>query len=251
MKTVILAGGFGTRFSEETHKIPKPMIKINNKPILLHIMSIYSKYGYNDFCLALGYKAELVNNYLLNNGFKKIDNDISANSLDSIQMVNGKLSVTTVNTGLNTMTGGRLKRLRKLLGNETFMLTYGDGVCDLDVNELIRFHESHKKMVTVTAVHPIARFGELIIENNMVVNFREKPQTNNDWINGGFFVINPEFIDLIDSDETIMEREPLEKISAMNELMAYKHSGFWQCMDTKRDKDRLEELINKNEAKWI
>ena len=251
MKTVILAGGFGTRFSEETHKIPKPMIKINNKPILLHIMNIYSKYGYNDFCLALGYKAELINNYLLNNGFKRIDNVTSANSLDSIQMVNDKLSVTTVNTGLNTMTGGRLKRLRKLIDNDTFMLTYGDGVCDLDVNELVKFHKSHNKMVTVTAVHPIARFGELIIENNMVLNFREKPQTNNDWINGGFFVINPEFIDLIESDETIMEREPLEKISAMNELMAYKHPGFWQCMDTKRDKDRLEELINKNEAKWI
>ena len=151
----------------------------------------------------------------------------------------------------SSMTGGRLKRLRKLIDNDTFMLTYGDGVCDLDVNELVKFHKSHNKMVTVTAVHPIARFGELIIENNMVLNFREKPQTNNDWINGGFFVINPEFIDLIESDETIMEREPLEKISAMNELMAYKHSGFWQCMDTKRDKDRLEELINKNEAKWI
>ena len=243
----ILAAGSSERMGNQN----KLLLLVNNKPILLHIMNIYSKYGYNDFCLALGYKAELINNYLLSNGFKKIDNDASAISLDSIQMVNDKLSVTTVNTGLNTMTGGRLKRLRKLIGNDTFMLTYGDGVCDLDVNELIKFHKSHKKMVTVTAVHPIARFGELIIENNMVVNFREKPQTNNDWINGGFFVINPEFIDLIDSDETIMEREPLEKISAMNELMAYKYPGFWQCMDTKRDKDRLEELINKNEAKWI
>ena len=251
MKTVILAGGFGTRFSEETHKIPKPMININNKPILLHIMNIYSKFGHNDFCLALGYKADLINEYLLNNGFSKIDNDSSVGIPSSINMVNEKVRVTTVDTGLNTMTGGRLKKLREFLGNETFMLTYGDGVCDLNINELINFHKNHKKMVTVTAVHPIARFGELIIENNAVINFREKPQTNNDWINGGFFVINPEFVDLIESDKTIMEREPLEKISAMNELMAYKHSGFWQCMDTKRDKDRLEELINKNEAKWI
>mgnify|MGYP003947091231 CR=1 FL=1 len=251
MKTVILAGGFGTRFSEETHKIPKPMIKINNRPILFHIMNIYRKYGYNEFCLALGYKAELVNNYLLNNGFKKIDDDQSIKFPGLINMRQDSQCVTTVDTGLNTMTGGRLKRLKKIIGDDTFMLTYGDGVADININELIDFHKSHGKMVTVTAVHPIARFGELQIENNMVKNFREKPQTNNDWINGGFFVINPEFIDLIESDATIMERYPLEKISSMNELMAYKHPGFWHCMDTKRDKDFLEELANKKEAKWI
>ena len=251
MKTVILAGGFGTRFSEETHKIPKPMIKINNKPILLHIMNIYTKYGYNEFCLALGYKSDLVNHYLLNNGFNKIDDNFSIEAPGLINMKQENQFVTTVDTGLNTMTGGRLKRLRNIIGDNTFMLTYGDGVADINISELIDFHKSHGKMVTVTAVHPIARFGELEIENNMVKNFREKPQTKNDWINGGFFVINPEFIDLIESDQTIMERYPLEKISSMNQLMAYKHSGFWHCMDTKRDKDFLEELVNNQQAKWI
>jgi len=250
MKIVILAGGFGTRFSEETHKIPKPMIKIKDQPILIHIMNIFSKFGYNEFCLALGYKADLINNYLLDNGFKKIEGSSNNNS-EALIMHKNNIHVTTVNTGTNTMTGGRVKRLKKFIGNETFMLTYGDGVADININNLIDFHKSHGKMVTVTAVHPIARFGELEIENNFVKNFREKPQTNNDWINGGFFVINPEFINYIDTDETIMERGPLEKISSMNELMAYKHSGFWHCMDTKRDKDRLEELVDNNEAKWI
>ena len=251
MKTVILAGGFGTRFSEETHKVPKPMIKINNKPILLHIMNIFTKYGYNEFCLALGYKADFVNHYLLNNGFNKIDNNHSIDVPGLLKIRHDNQYVTTVDTGLNTMTGGRLKRLRNIIGDDTFMLTYGDGVADINIEELVDFHKSHGKMVTITAVHPIARFGELEIDNNIVKNFREKPQTNNDWINGGFFVINPEFIDYIDSDKTIMERDPLEKISSMNELMAYKHKGFWHCMDTKRDKNFLEELVNKQEAKWI
>ena len=250
MKIVILAGGFGTRFSEETHKIPKPMIKIKDQPILIHIMNIFLKFGYNEFCLALGYKADLINNYLLDNGFTKIESYTNDNG-EALLMHKNNIHVTTVNTGTNTMTGGRVKRLKKFIGNETFMLTYGDGVADININNLIDFHKSHGKMVTVTAVHPIARFGELEIENNFVKNFREKPQTNNDWINGGFFVINPEFINYIDTDETIMERGPLEKISSMNELMAYKHSGFWHCMDTKRDKDRLEELVDNNEAKWI
>jgi len=251
IKTVILAGGFGTRFSEETHKIPKPMIKLNDKPILLHIMNIFTKFGYNDFCLALGYKADQINQYLLENGFSKKNDNRTSNPPGLLEMKNNNMSITTLDTGLNTMTGGRVKRLKEIIGKDTFMLTYGDGVADINIDKLIEFHKSHGKMVTVTAVHPIARFGELEIEDNVVKNFREKPQTNNDWINGGFFVINPKFINFIESDETIMERDPLEKISAMNELMAYKHSGFWHCMDTKRDKDRLEELVNKNEAKWL
>ncbi len=252
MKTIILAGGFGTRFSEETEKIPKPMIKIDNDPILTHIMKIYAKYRHQDFYLALGYKAELIKKYFLDQGFVRENlNYTKKNDFEICRMQNTSWVVTTVDTGLNTMTGGRVKRMQEFIGNETFMLTYGDGVADIDIDELIKFHKDHKKMVTVTAVHPIARFGELQIKDDKVISFREKPQTMKDWINGGFFIINPEFFDLIESDETILEKEPLEEVSKMGELMAYKHGGYWQCMDTKRDRDQLQELLRNKEAKWI
>ncbi len=253
MKTIILAGGFGTRFSEETEKIPKPMIKIGNDPILIHIMNIYAKYEYTDFYLALGYKADLIKKFFLDQKYvlKNSNNKSKKENSEICRMTNNYWNVSTVDTGIDTMTGGRVKRLKEYIGNETFMLTYGDGLADIDLNKLVKFHKDHKKMVTVTAVHPIARFGELQIEDNKVTSFKEKPQTMKDWINGGFFVINPEFFDFINSDETILEKEPLEMASEMNELMAFKHSGYWQCMDTKRDRDQLQDLLRNKEAKWI
>jgi len=252
MKTIILAGGFGTRFSEETEKIPKPMIKIDNDPILIHIMKIYAKYRYQDFYLALGYKADLIKKYFLDHEFIPENlNHSKKSDFEICRMKNDSWKVTTVDTGLNTMTGGRVKKMQDFIGNETFMLTYGDGVADIDIDKLLKFHKDHKKMVTVTAVHPIARFGELQIQDDKVISFREKPQTMKDWINGGFFIINPEFFDLIESDETILEKEPLEEVSKMGELMAYKHRGYWQCMDTKRDRDQLQELVRNKEAKWV
>lgn len=253
MKVVVLAGGLGTRLSEYTGVIPKPMVEVGGKPILWHILQTYSSYGHNDFYLALGHKAEVVKEYFLK--YRSINADLTVDlasgeiSHHNLDKVNWK--VTLVNTGENTMTGGRTKRMRDFVGNETFMLTYGDGVSNINIQSLLDFHYSHGKMVTLTAVRPAARFGELEIsdEDNKVLSFEEKPQMHEGWINGGFFVIEPAFFDLIQDDSTMLEREPLEIAAKMGELMAYRHHGFWQCMDTKRDQELLEALWVKG-APW-
>ena len=253
MKVVLLAGGFGTRLGEYSSLIPKPMVTIGNRPILLRIMHTYAKFGHKDFQIALGYKSEIIKNYFLN--YYALNSnftvDLSSGEVDFEEKENLDWKVTLVETGLNTMTGGRLKRMKKYIGNDTFFLTYGDGLCDVNINKLLEFHKNHGKLVTITAVHPGARFGELLIKNNEVCSFKEKPQTNKGWINGGFFVIEPEFLEFISDDHTILEKEPLEKAARMGQLMAYNHEGFWQCMDTKRDKDMLEELWRNGNLDFI
>ena len=252
MKVVILAGGFGTRLSGYTETIPKPMVSIGEKPIIWHIMKSYSYFGFNDFGLALGYKAQTIKEYFLN--YKTLNTDFDVNLKNgSINFLSNSIvdwKVSLIDTGLNTLTGGRVKRMKNFINNEPFLLTYGDGLSDVNINELISYHKSHKKMVTVTAVHPSARFGELEIKNEEVISFKEKPQTQNGWINGGYFVIEPEFLDLIKGDDTILEKDPLEEVAESGHLMAFKHHGYWQCMDTKRDKDNLEDLWAKGKAPW-
>ncbi len=252
MKVIILAGGFGTRLSEYTESIPKPMVTIGGHPILWHIMRTYAHFGHEDFYLALGYKSEIVKEYFLN--YRSLNSDFTVNLADGSvkphKVDDTSWLVTLVHTGLESMTGGRVKRLQKFIGNEPFLLTYGDGVSNIDLDALVKFHKSHGKMVTVSAVHPGARFGELEMQKQQVVSFHEKPQTTQGWINGGYFVIEPRFFDLISGDQTILEREPLEKAAEMGELMAYHHDGYWQCMDTKRDRDNLEELWESGKAEW-
>lgn len=252
MKVVLLAGGFGTRLSEYTESIPKPMVTVGGRPILWHIMRTYAHYGHKDFCVALGYKAAIIKEYFLNYRSLNADFtvDLATGTVTPHQIDVADWCVTLVDTGIESMTGGRLKRLKSFIGNEPFMMTYGDGVADIDLNALLAFHRSHGKMVTVTAVHPAARFGELILNGEQVKNFQEKPQMGQGWINGGYFVIQPEFIDLISGDSTILEAEPLEKAAQMGQLMAFRHEGFWQCMDTKRDRDSLEMLWQTNKANW-
>ncbi|MDD5392926.1 MAG: glucose-1-phosphate cytidylyltransferase [Thiothrix sp.] len=252
MKVVLLAGGFGTRLSEYTETIPKPMVTVGGRPILWHIMRIYAHFGHKNFYLALGYKAELIKEYFLHYHSLNADFtvDLATGAVSPQQTDGADWRVTLVHTGLESMTGGRVKRLQSFIGNEPFMLTYGDGLADIDLDALLAFHHSHGKMVTVTAVRPSARFGELMIESDQVRSFREKPQMGQGWINGGYFVIQPKFFDLIAGDSTILEREPLEQVARMGELMAYRHKGFWQCMDTKRDRDSLEELWQSGEAAW-
>jgi len=252
VKVIILAGGFGTRLSEYTESIPKPMVTVGGRPILWHIMRTYAKYGHKEFYLALGYMAEVVKEYFLH--YRSLNSDFSINlgsgEIQSHQTDETDWKVTLVNTGLESMTGGRVKRMQSYIGNEPFLLTYGDGVVDLDIDSLVKFHKSHGKMVTISAVHPGARFGELGMEGDNVSSFKEKPQTGQGWINGGYFVAQPEFFNLIEGDNTILEREPLEKVAEMGELMAYRHDGYWQCMDTKRDRDQLEELWQSGKAPW-
>lgn len=252
MKVVILAGGFGTRISELTAEIPKPMVPVGGKPILWHIMNHYAKFGYNEFVLALGYKAEIIKNYFLN--YPSLNSDFTVcmktGAVEWHNRVEQNWKVTLVDTGLNSMTGGRLGRLRSVLEDETFMLTYGDGLSDVDITALLDFHEKNNKMVTVTTVHPGARFGELDIEKNEVKSFKEKPQTSQGWINGGFFVMEPEFLNLIASDDTILEKEPLERVASNGQLNAFKHEGFWQCMDSVRDRNYLEGLWVEGDAPW-
>jgi glucose-1-phosphate cytidylyltransferase len=253
MKVVILAGGYGTRLAEFTDVIPKPMVPVGGKPILLHIMQTYASRGFNEFILALGYKADVIKQYFLN--YASINSDFTVSMSDGCIEFHNSSSldwkVTLVDTGLNTMTGGRVKRLKDHINDETFMLTYGDGVSDVDVGEVLKFHKKHGQMVTVTTVRPSARFGELDINEDTVNAFTEKPQTSKGWINGGYFVIEPEFIDSIDSDETILERQPLEGVANKGQLMAYRHEGFWQCMDTVRDRDYLEKLWATGDAPWL
>ena len=225
MKVVILAGGFGTRLNEYTKTIPKPMVKIAGKPIILHIMEHYSKHGFKDFYIALGYKGDVIKNFFKKRKFK--------------------WNINLVETGLNTMTGGRLKRLNKFLKNETFMMTYGDGISNIDLKRLVKFHKNNKKLVTLTAVRPPARFGVLKIQGSRVKYFKEKSKLDEGWINGGFFVIEPSFLKLIKTDKTFLEKQPLEIVTKKGQLNAYKHNGFWQCVDTKRDKDKLEKILKR------
>lgn len=253
MKAVILAGGFGTRLSEETSLKPKPMVEIGGKPILWHIMNIYSKFGINDFIICCGYKGYVIKEYFANYYMHMSDLTVDLHSGD-IEYYNCKAEpwkITLIDTGLNSMTGGRIKRVREYVGNETFMLTYGDGVADININELLKFHEKHGKAATVTAVQPAGRFGSLSIDNNSTVNtFMEKPDGDGAWINGGFFVLEPEVFDYIKDDKTIFEKEPLEYLAKDNKLSAYKHNGFWKPMDTLRDKNVLEEMWESGEAPW-
>ena len=230
MKVIILAGGLGTRISEYTGTIPKPMIKIGEKPMLWHIMKIYSKFGFKDFYVALGHKGEIIKEYFSKNSFE--------------------WNINLIETGEKTMTGGRIKRLKDIIGNETFMLTYGDGLSDINIKKLTEFHKKNNKLVTMSVVRPPARFGVVKLENNCVSYFKEKSKLDEGWINGGFFVMEPEFLKYIDNDETYLEREPLEKLCKEKQLFAFKHSGFWQCMDTKRDLDRLQALYSEN-APWL
>ena len=229
MKVILLAGGLGTRLSEYTDTIPKPMVEIGGKPMLWHIMNLYARYNHKDFYVALGYKGETLKKY-----FSKTFKDWNINLIE---------------TGQKTMTGGRVKRLQKIIGNETCMLTYGDGLANINLDSLLSFHKNHGKLVTVTAVHPPARFGTIKVNGDRVTSFKEKLHLSEGWINGGFFIVEPEFFNFIDSDDTYLEREPLEQAVSKGELFAYKHNGFWQCMDTKRDKDNLEELFLKG-APW-
>ena len=252
MKTLILAGGFGTRLSEYTETIPKPMVSVGGRPILWHIMKTFANFGHIDFYVALGYKAELIKEYFLHYRTLNADFtvDLGTGIVNSQQLDEVDWKVTLVNTGQNSMTGGRVKRMKNYIGNETCLLTYGDGLSDIDLDQLISFHKSHGKMVTITAVHPGARFGELEMKGDQVTSFQEKPQTRQGWINGGYFVIEPEFFDLIQDDKTILERGPLERVAQSGELMAFQHQGFWHCMDTKRDLDNLEEFWNSGKAPW-
>ena len=230
MKVVILAGGFGTRLSEYTKTIPKPMININGKPMLLYIMKLYAKHGFKNFYIALGYRGKIIKKF-----FNKKFFDWNINLIE---------------TGKNTMTGGRLKRLKKYIGNETFMMTYGDGLSNVNLNKLLKFHKKNKKLVTLTAVRPPARFGALRLKGHNVNYFKEKSQLDEGWINGGFFVMEPKFLKFIKNDDTYLEREPLEQMTKKRQLMAFKHKGFWQCMDTKRDKDKLDKILKSKKFKF-
>jgi glucose-1-phosphate cytidylyltransferase len=252
MKVIILAGGFGTRLAEYTKSIPKPMVPVGGKPILWHIMRTYAHFGHNDFYIALGYKAEVIKEYFLH--YRTLNSDFTVDlgtgSVTPHYQDEVDWNVTLVETGLHCMTGGRVKRMKNFIGNETFLLTYGDGLSDVNLDELLKFHKSHGKLITMTAVRPAARFGELILDRDQVTSFEEKPQLHKGWINGGFFVMEPESLELIEGDEIMLEREPLVSATEQGELMAYRHEGFWQCMDTKRDQELLIKLWNSDAAPW-
>ncbi len=253
MKVVILAGGLGTRLSEETTVRPKPMAEIGDKPILWHIMKIYSHYGFNEFVVCLGYKGYMIKEYFSNYFLHNCDVtfDMRTNEMCVHQNVNEPWKVTLVDTGADTLTGGRVKRIQSYIGNESFMLTYGDGVADVDINALVEFHRASGRTVTLTAVQPLGRFGALdLADTDAVESFREKPIGDGDWINGGFFVMGPEVFDRIEGDDTILERAPLESLAEEGQLGAFKHRGFWQPMDTLRDKRHLEELWGSGAAPW-
>ncbi|WP_312701306.1 glucose-1-phosphate cytidylyltransferase [Sedimentibacter sp.] len=254
MKVVILAGGFGTRISEESHLKPKPMIEIGDRPILWHIMKIYSHYGYNDFIICCGYKGYVIKEYFAD--YYLHCSDITFDFTDDNKMivhnnVAEPWKVTIVDTGLHTHTGGRIKRIQKYINNERFMLTYGDGVSDVDINKLVNFHKENKKIATLTAIQPGGRFGVLDIDdNNSIQNFSEKNKEDGGWINGGFMVLEPEIFDYIEGDDTIFESSTLEKLANQGAINAYKHFGFWRCMDTQRDKGHLEEMWRNSNAQW-
>jgi glucose-1-phosphate cytidylyltransferase len=252
MKVVILCGGMGTRLREETEYRPKPMIEIGEKPILWHIIKMYSSFGFNDFVICLGYKGYVIKEYFSNYFLHQSDVtiDLGKNSLEVHDSHAERWRITLVDTGLNTMTGGRIKRIRKYVDG-TFMLTYGDGVADVDIGRLASFHKAHGRLATITAVQPSGRFGALDIDSrDHVVSFKEKPKGDNAWINGGFFVLESKVFDYIEGDRTIWEREPLETLARNGELAAYRHTGFWQPMDTLRDKNQLDELWGTGKPPW-
>jgi glucose-1-phosphate cytidylyltransferase len=253
MKAVILAGGFGTRLAEETTVKPKPMVEIGGKPVLWHIMNSYAAYGVNEFVIAAGYKAEVIKAYFLN--FYAINNDITVDLLTGETLIHDgnqpKWKIHVVDTGLSTQTGGRLKRLRTWIEKEdSFMFTYGDGVADINMKDLMEFHRSHGKLATVTTVRSPARFGRIAFDGHKITEFYEKPEAAEGWINGGYFVLSPKVVDYIDDDATIWERSPVESLARDGQLMGYRHSGFWSCMDTLKEKNFLEELWNSGNAPW-
>lgn len=254
MKVVILAGGYGTRISEESHLKPKPMVEIGEQPILWHIMKYYSSYGHNDFIICCGYKQYIIKEFFADYYLHMSDVSFDFSSENKMTIHNNNAEpwkVTLIDTGLNTMTGGRIKRVKDYIGNETFMLTYGDGVSDIDIKALTDFHETHGKTATITAIQPGGRFGTLDIDKDQTINsFKEKSKEDGGWINGGFMILNPQMIDYIKDDSTVFEKQPLENIAKEGQLAAYKHHGFWQCMDTLRDKQLLEDLWTKNKAPW-
>lgn len=254
MKVVLLAGGFGTRISEESHLRPKPMIEICDMPILWHIMKTYSAYGYNDFVICCGYKAYMIKEYFADYYLHRSDITLDFSENNKMTIHNNfsePWKVTLVDTGLNTMTGGRIKHIQKYIGEEPFMLTYGDGVSDVDITKLVEFHKSHGKIATMTAINVGQRFGVLDIDGTNTINaFREKSDNDGSMINAGFMVLNPEIFEYIEGDSTIFEKAPLETLAQMGELMAYKHTGFWKNMDTQRDKQELESLWESGDAPW-
>lgn len=254
MKVVILAGGFGTRISEESYLKPKPMIEIGEKPILWHIMKLYSYHGFNEFIICLGYKSHMIKEFFADYYLHTSDVtfDLKENKMTVHNNYSEPWKVTLVDTGLNTMTGGRVKRIKDYLPkDEPFMLTYGDGVSDVDLNELLKFHKSHGKLATITAVNLAGRFGVLDISEDETINrFAEKTKEDGGWINGGFMVLEPEVLNYIENDGTVLEKNPLENLSNESQLKAYKHHGFWKCMDTKRDHDTLNEMWERGEAPW-
>jgi glucose-1-phosphate cytidylyltransferase len=255
MKVVIFAGGLGTRIAEETETRPKPMVEIGGKPILWHIMKMYSHYGFNEFVICLGYKGYLIKEYFMHYFLHNSDItiELGSNKLDVHYTNTDPFTVTLVDTGLSTKTAGRLKKIQSYLGNEDFMLTYGDGVSDINLADLLQFHRTHGKIATVTAIQPEARFGGMVLgEDGTVESFKEKPKGDGKWINGGFFVLSPKVFDYLEGnmDETMWEDGPMEKLSGNGQLMAYKHYGFWKCMDAMRDKLELEALWQNNQAKW-
>jgi len=252
MKVVILAGGFGTRLAEETDLTPKPLVEIDGRPILWHIMKHYAHYGFKEFVIALGYKGEMIKRYFLDYSTLNTNITLNLNNGDVIkhQTASEDWTVHLVDTGLQTITGGRLKRLQPWLEKETFMMTYGDGVSNVDLQNLLRFHRRHGRMVTVTAVRPPARFGGLVLEGSAVVEFTEKPQIGEGWINGGFMVMEPGVFDYLEGDETDLESHVLERVAAKGELAAYRHDRFWQCMDTLREKRLLENLCKSGRPPW-
>ncbi len=252
MKVAILAGGVGSRLAEETEVKPKPMVEIGGRPILWHIMMHYSYYGFKDFVIALGYKGEVIKKYMVD--YCSLNSNLKVNLRSGVVEMNGGYrpdwNVELIDTGIPTNTGGRIKRLAPYLGNETFMLTWGDGVSDVNLHALLEFHRSHGKLATLTAVRPPARFGHLELDGDRITEFNEKPQTGEGWINGAFFVLEPAVFDYIDGDDTAWEREPLQRLAREGQLMAYKHTSFWQCMDTLRDKKLLESLWQTGKAPW-
>ena len=254
MKTIILCGGLGTRLSEETQVRPKPMVEVGGRPILWHVMKIYERHGLSDFVLALGYKGEMIKDYFLNYHARQSDLTVHLKSgrVDYTNPTAEDWRVTLVDTGEQTMTGGRLLRLAEMVRpGGTFMMTYGDGVSSVDLRALLAFHKSHDRAATLTAVRPPVRFGDVRVEGDRVISFVEKPQAGEGWINGGFFVFEPAVFDFIDGDETVLEREPLERLAAAGQLMAYHHPGYWQCMDTVRDKISLESQWSSGSAPWV
>jgi glucose-1-phosphate cytidylyltransferase len=252
MKAVILAGGLGSRISEESHLRPKPMIEIGGKPIIWHVMKIYSHFGINEFVVCLGYKGYLLKEYFANYFLHMSDVtfDMAQNRMQIHDQHAEPWRVTLVDTGEHTMTGGRLQRVRKYLGNETFCMSYGDGVADIDLDALVKFHQSHGKLATVTAVQPPGRFGALEVQGNQVHSFQEKPQGDGGWINGGFFVLEPSALDYVTNDSTVWEQEPMRQLALRGELMSHFHHGFWQPMDTLRDRNLLEERWESGQAPW-